>query len=263
MSSNMSLENGLDVLDLLKEADEPLGVREIARRLDLSASVTQRLLNSLAGKGYVEQTGNSRRYQIGYAVLALAQHVMDRDRLIALSRAQLDELAAGGCYNGFLGVRRADVGVYVAAVQSQSAVVVRARPGETMPLHSTALGKALLIDMDDGAVSALFGDRPLARLAERTVTDVEQLIDQLRLARSMGYTTAISENLDGIISVGAPVRDATGAIVAAISLAFPRAVFPRVRVPDVAESVMTAAARISIGLGFKADCPKSLISNGS
>ncbi|MFP3648034.1 helix-turn-helix domain-containing protein, partial [Paraburkholderia sp. SIMBA_054] len=64
MSSNLSLEKGLLILNLLKEAREALGVREIGRRLDLTPSVAQRLLNSPASQGYVEQESN-RRYQIG------------------------------------------------------------------------------------------------------------------------------------------------------------------------------------------------------
>ena len=76
MTSNQSLENGLHILSLLKDAREPLGVREVARRLDLSPAVAQRLLNTLSSQGYVEHADSSRRYQIGYAVLGLAQHVL-------------------------------------------------------------------------------------------------------------------------------------------------------------------------------------------
>ncbi|MEN5107153.1 IclR family transcriptional regulator domain-containing protein [Brucella anthropi] len=250
MSSNLSLEKGLLILNLLKEAREALGVREIGRRLDLTPSVAQRLLNSLASQGYVEQESN-RRYQIGYAVLGLAQHVFQRGRLLALAEEELKKLAAGGCFNGFLGIRRGSVGVYVLAVQSDSPVVIRAQPGETMALHSTALGKALLLDMGDTGVRTLLGDKPLLRLTERTVIELDRLADQLHLGRSLGYTTAISENLEGVISVGAPIYDASGSITAAISVAFPRAVYPKVKIGDVAQGILAAACRISRGLGFE------------
>lgn len=250
MSSNLSLEKGLSILALLKDAREPLGVREIARRLDLSPAVAQRLLNTLAAQSYVEQEGSSRRYQIGYAVLGLAQHVFQRGRLLALAEAELQAMAAGGCFNGFLGVRRGSVGVYVLAVQSDSPVVIRAHPGESMPLHSTALGKALLFDATDELVANFLGNGPFQRLTERTVTDLDQFNKQLHVARSLGYATAISENVEGVISVGAPIHDAGGLLIAAISVAFPRAVYPKVKITDVAQSVLAAASRISRGLGF-------------
>lgn len=119
-----------------------------------------------------------------------------------------------------------------------------------MPLHSTALGKALLFNATDELVASLLGNGPFQRLTERTVTDLDQLNKQLHVARSLGYATAISENVEGVISVGAPIYDAGGSLIAAISVAFPRAVYPKVKITDVAQSVLAAASRISGGLGF-------------
>lgn len=246
MTSNLSLEKGLSILNLLKDAHEPVGVREIARRLELSPAVAQRLLNTLAAQSYVEQVAGSKRYQIGYAVLGLAQHVFQRGQLLALAEQELQAMAAGGCFNGFLGVRRGNVGVYVLGVQSDSPVVIRAHPGESMRLHSTALGKALLFDASDEFINTL----PYTSVTERTVTEPEQLKQQLNVARSLGYATAISENIEGVISVGAPVYDQSRSLVAAISVAFPRAIYPKVKIADVAQSVLAATARISKGLGF-------------
>ncbi len=159
-------------------------------------------------------------------------------------------MAAGGCFNGFLGVRRGPAGIYVLAVQSDSPVVIRNHPGQTMPLHSTALGKALLFDLDDGLIKDLLGEAPLARFTDRTITQVDKLIEQLHVARQQRFATAISENLEGVISVGAPIYDAAGSITAAISVAFPRAVYPKVKLINVAQSVLAAANRISRELGF-------------
>ncbi|UHD46368.1 IclR family transcriptional regulator [Aureimonas altamirensis] len=256
MTSSQSLENGLFVLALLKEANEPLGVREVARRLDLSPAVAQRLLNTLAKHDFVEHAGNTRRYQIGYAVLGLAQHVFQRGRLLSLAETELQEMAAGGCFNGFLGVRRGSVGVYVLAVQSDSPVVIRAHAGEAMPLHSTALGKALLINTSDDAIQTLLGNGPYESFTERTVVDCPKLLKQLKLARSLGYATSISENIEGVISVGAPIYDAGGTTIAAMSVAFPRAVFPKVKITNVAQDLLVAARRVSHGLGF-VDSPKT------
>jgi DNA-binding IclR family transcriptional regulator len=251
MSGSLSLERGLAVLEILKDASEPLGVREISRRVLQSPAAVQRLLNTLVERGYVDQVFETRRYRIGHAVLSLAQHVLRQDRLIALAEAELSELASHGCFNGFLGIRRGPCGVYLLGVQSNSPVVIRASPGETMPLHATALGKALLTGLSDTEVGALLGDGPLERLTQRTLTDPHKLIAQLRTARLVGYTTALNENLDGVISVGAPVRDASGAVAAAVSVAFPRSVYPEIEIAEVGQTIMAAASRISAKLGFE------------
>lgn len=250
MSGSLSLERGLAVLEVLKDSDEPVGVREIARRLDLSAPAIQRLLNTLTDQGYVDQAPDTRRYRIGHGVLALAQHVLRKDRLIGLAEPELQALAAEGCFNAFLGVRRDASGLYLLAVQSRSPIVIRSSAGERMPLHSTALGKALLLGLSDGDIRKLLGEAPLERLTPRTVTELGRLIRQLRAAHTVGYTTALDENILGVISVGAPVRNATDAVIAAISVAYPRSVGPQIAIAEVGERVMAAASRISVGLGF-------------
>jgi DNA-binding IclR family transcriptional regulator len=197
MSGSLSLERGLSVLKALKDSDEPLGVREIARRLELSAPAIQRLLNTLADHGYVEQAEDTRRYRIGHGVLVLAQHVLRKDRLIGIAEPELQTLASENSFNAFLGVRRNAVALYLLAIQSRSPVVIRSSPGETMALHSTALGKALLTGLSDESIGDVLGEAPLDKLTPRTVTDPGQLISQIQAARPIGYTTSLDENILG------------------------------------------------------------------
>jgi IclR family KDG regulon transcriptional repressor len=251
MSGSLSLERGLSILRILQDANMPLGVREVARRLSLSAAAVQRLLNTLVQAGYVEQVPETRRYQIGYAVLALANHKRPHDRLVSLAGAELRKLAENDAFNGFLGVLRGRAAVYLLCVQSNSPVVIRALPGESMRLHTTALGKALMLAMSEPEVASLLGSGPLEGLTPHTVTDPAKLIAQLRTARSVGYTTSFNESIAGVVSVGAPVRDAAGAVISAISVAIPRALYPKIEISGVGERVTAAADRISIQLGWQ------------
>lgn len=253
MSGSLSLDRGLSVLEVLKSSGEPLGVREIARRLELSAPAVQRILNTLAEHEYVDQNVETRRYGLGYGLLVLAQHLLKKDRLIELADPELQELAADGCFNAFLGMRRRSAGMYLLAVQSSSPVVIRSTPGEPMRLHSTALGKALLLGLPDQALRAFLAEVPLEKLTPRTVTEPERLIAQLQAARAVGYTTSLDENILGVISIGAPVWDADHNVVAAISVAYPRSVGPQIAIAELGERVAAAAARISAGLGSGAN----------
>jgi DNA-binding IclR family transcriptional regulator len=251
MTGNLSLERGLAVLNVLKEADEALGVRELARRLEQSAPAVQRILNTLAEQGYVEQATDSRRYRLGHSVLALARNILRKDRLVGLAEPELQALAAEGCFNAFLGIRRGDRGIYLLTVQSRSPVVIRSSPGETFSLHSSALGKALLMELSREAIFGIVGEGPLERLTERTVTDPEKLTAQIRSSQIIGYTTSLDENFVGLIAIGAPLRDASSTILAGISVAYPRSVGPQVAIAEIGETVAAAAARISAGLGFQ------------
>lgn len=249
MQGNMSLERGLLVLKIVASSTEPLGIREIARRLEQSPSSIQRLLHTLCAQGFVDQVETTKRYCAGHEVLNLARALLEQDELIALATTELTALAQTNDFNGFLGARRGNKASYLAAVQSNGPLVIRATPGETMYLHSTALGKALLIDCKDEEIRALAAAEPFLRKTPRTVTDPVKLLDQLRRARSIGYTTALNENIPGIFSVGAPIRNARGTIVAAISVAFPRAAQPTLAVAAVGEQVAAAAAAIEMARG--------------
>jgi DNA-binding IclR family transcriptional regulator len=69
---NQSVTRAIDILNLLAASSEPLGVREVARRLDLAPSNVQRLIKTLTKAGFLEQTEATMRYKIGYRAFQVA-----------------------------------------------------------------------------------------------------------------------------------------------------------------------------------------------
>jgi DNA-binding IclR family transcriptional regulator len=249
MSGNLSLERGLAVLASFRTEVGSLGVREIARQLESSPSAVQRILNTLAAHGYVEQMSGTRRYRLGHSILTLANRVRRSDQVIAAAEPELRLLASQDCFNAFLGERRAGEGLYLLTIHSHSPVIIRSAPGESFALHSTALGKALLMGLDPEAQKAVVGSGPLTSFTARTITDPEKLVHHINSAKLAGFTTSVDENFAGLVAVGAPLYDHGGEIVAAISVAYPRAVGPHVDLGAVGTKVLDAARRISKTLG--------------
>jgi IclR family transcriptional regulator, KDG regulon repressor len=251
MTGSQSLERGINLLKLLCDSPDPVGVRELARRVDLSAAIVQRLMNTLGDWGYVEQDSGTKRYRLGHAALALAHHVVHQDPMLEASLDELRRLARDHHLNGFLGVRSGNRGIYRLAVQSDGPLVIRATPGDPLALHSTALGKVLLAALAEGEIRELLAAAPLEAKTSRSVTDPDRLLAQLRKVRLAGYATSVEENLPGIVAVGAGIRDVSGTVVAAISVAYPRALEPSLSTGGAAHLVMAAAERISVRLGFR------------
>ena len=73
-AGSQSLERGLDVLEIVEAEGSEIGVREIARRLALSPTIVQRMVTSLAKRGYVDRDAETARYRLGYRALALGAH---------------------------------------------------------------------------------------------------------------------------------------------------------------------------------------------
>jgi DNA-binding IclR family transcriptional regulator len=131
-------------------------------------------------------------------------------------------------------------------------VTVRVFPGETMPLHATALGKALLAELGDAEARRILGKAPLARYTPHTIVDPRKIVAQLDTIRTQGFAAVHEENILGIVSVGAAVRDAKGAAVAAISLAYTIGTHPSLSFDKLVATTVSAAAQVSRELG----CPE-------
>jgi len=245
------LARGLDILELLDKSPKPMGVREISRHLDLSAAIVQRLINTLSEYDYVAQDPETRRYFIGYRAFGLGWSLTAKDRLISIAKPELDMLASQHLLNSYLGVRRDRRAIYVLSVQSDGPIAIRSAPGSLTYLHSTALGKVLLAALPDEEARRLLTAEPLAQVTPQTVTDPESLMAELAVIREQGYATVRSENIQGVVSVGAPIRDTSGAVVAALSTAFPEWSTPEFTIDEVATLVLASAGRISQTLGHR------------
>jgi DNA-binding IclR family transcriptional regulator len=245
---NKSVSRAIAILNALASDSEPLGVREIARRTRMAPSIAQRLIKSLAKGGLLEQTGVDRRYMIGYRAFQIGNAFVSQSSLHSAVMPELYALADQQI-NAFLGVYRDRSVVYLATVQSSGPVSISHRPGAQTHLHSTAMGKVLLAEMPDEDVRALLTQRPLPKLTTRTKVSVPQLLADLETVRRQGYATSEEENRLGFYSVGAAIRDASGAAIAVISGAVPTAGLKVQERAKVARLVVEAAARASRRLG--------------
>ena len=245
---NQSVARAVDILSLVANAAEPLGVREIARRLALAPSNVQRLIKTLARAGFLEQTEETLRYKVGYRAFQVGSAFVGQSNLYSAVMPELYALAARHI-TGFLGVLRDRSVLYLATVQSEGPIAITHRPGSRTHLHSTAMGKALLAEMNDDDVRALLGAHPLPRLTPRTKVSLPQLMKDIETIRRVGFATSEEENRQGFFSAGAVVRDASGAVIAVVSGAVPAAMLKASDRATIARQVLEAAQKASRKLG--------------
>lgn len=249
---NQSAGRALAILDLLGDAKDDLGVREIARQAGLATSIVQRLVNTLTAFGYLEQLPDSLKYRIGYKAFQIGHAYLGRNDLGEAAQPEMRALASMHQLNVYLGVLRDQAAIYLAVLQSSSPIVIRTSPGSRAFLHSTAMGKALLLDRTDDEIRALLGPAPYERLTVRTKTRPQQLLADIRQARVRGYTIADQENLVSVLSIAAPIRDQHGQIVASISGALPGGHLKPAQITRLCKAVKEAGDRISRRLGAPA-----------
>lgn len=222
-NGNRSVARALAILNLLASRSEPLGVREIARQLSLAqhrAAPHQDARARWLPRADRDDIALRNRVQglPGRQHLRCANH--------NLRSAVLPELyaLADQQINAFLGVMR-DASIRLPCDGTEQwACRDQSSSGRAQThLHSTAMGKSLLAEMSDDEVRALLSRSPLPRLTPKTKISVSQLLAELETIRQQGYSVSEEENRLDFFSIGAVIRDATGAAVAVISGAVPTA----------------------------------------
>ena len=246
-----AVERALAIVNILADSPglRPLGVTEIAAQLGVSKSTAHRLLTTLAEFNFVTRGVPAGKYRLGWAVYQVAHRLPHATGVHAMAqplmRAACDEL--GETVNLAI---RFDSRMVIVESQGSPGLRVETPRGVPCPLHNSAAGKALLLDLDLTALSDLVGSNPLPRTSTRTITAVGALHADLVASRRRGYTRDDEESAEDICCVGAPVRDHHGEIVASVSVTGPahRLVGPRLEYAG--RRLHRLALDISQGIGF-------------
>jgi DNA-binding IclR family transcriptional regulator len=237
-----SAANALRALEHLVECEEA-GVSEIARHLGVTVGTGHRILVTLVETGFAEQNPDTRRYRPSGKVLSLAQKMRSgvdvRDRV----HLHLVELMQEVRESVHLGVLDGGAVRYVDKVPSDQPFSVEFKVGSRLPAHCTALGRALLAFDDDADIAASLKVDSL-RTHDIAAPSRQKLTKALRIVRSDGVAEDGGEFLPDIRCVAAPIRGASGSVIAAIDIAAPRSRFERERVRLRGE-VQRSADRIS------------------
>ena len=242
--SIQTVTNALRMLEVFHTETE-MGVSDLARRLDLHKNNAFRLLATLEIAGYMQQTPESELYHLGPRCLELGAAFTRSHTLISQARPILEELAATRKETAHLAVLRDDEVVHLDGVLPEQLVLTALRIGERLPAHCTALGKVMLADN-----AQEIADRTFERFTEATRVDPSKLADELRAVAIQGYAIDLEELARGLRCVAAPVRNANGRVIAAISLSG-----PSIRLEEellhgeAAEAVTDCAMRLSQKLG--------------
>jgi IclR family acetate operon transcriptional repressor len=245
--SAKSLIKGIALIDLIASSEVPLRQTELSKASGLPRPTAVRLLDVLChadllrldpAGGYVLGPRLARWGQAFLDGLDVRRHATDLvQRLVDLSNE-----------TSFLGVLDHTSVLYIAAVNSPQPVRPAARVGSRNPLHSTAIGKALLAARTAEERDALLV-APLERRTPNTIVDRSELDAHLAEVRERGFAIDEIENEEGVRCVAAPVRDHQGTTIAAISVSAPAYRFSLDDLLRLAPEVVRATHELSARLG--------------
>ncbi|WP_420640083.1 IclR family transcriptional regulator [Candidatus Poriferisocius sp.] len=226
----------------------PLGVTDLAERVDLPKSTVARLLAALEAENAVEQVEVGGDYRIGAGLTEIAGTGPAGRSLVAAARPHLLELSEAVGEVAGLSIIDDNQVYYLDHTESSSDVQLRDWTGEYAPLHAVPSGMAMLAHLPAATRKAHLA-QPLEQCTPWTTVDPQVLAERLQQIRSLGYVWGYEEFAEGISSVAAPVLDPEGHPLAALHVHGPAYRFPD---PDEAHdhglAVVAAAHRLAAQL---------------
>lgn len=243
-----TIEKASEVLTLFNRDHPEWGVREVADVLGLAKSSAHDLLTSLAQTGLLSKTDDGR-YRLGWRLVTLSETLLATTELRREARPVLDELAAQYRETVHLAILDDTKVVYVDKLEGQQAVRVELTSlGTRLYPHCSALGKVLLAYRPEAEVKRILTLNGLPRFTAHTITDKDELEQALAKIRKQGYAFDLEEILPDLCCIGAPIRNHTGQVMAAISMSIPAYRFQRSQT-EFRKAVVGAGRMISERLG--------------
>jgi DNA-binding IclR family transcriptional regulator len=204
------------VLEAFSPAAPLLTLSEIARRAGLPLTTTHRLVGELCRSGALERDGGGA-YRIGLRLWEIASLAPRGVPLREAALPFLEDLYEVTHENAQLGVREGHDVVYIERIAGRRAVGVLTRVGGRFPLHASGVGLVLLAHAPASVQRAVLAG-PLQRFTDHTITDPVRLERTLARVRRDGVAVSDRQVTEDAVSVAAPVTDAGGEVIAAISV---------------------------------------------
>ncbi|MGN0298848.1 MAG: IclR family transcriptional regulator [Lachnospiraceae bacterium] len=249
-------ENGIqvidrvfDILELLSQKEDGMGVTEIGRCLDLNKTTVHRIVNGIMKRGYVEKTERGQ-YRLGLKFIALCSHRINSIELTAEARPYLLALTNLYGQRTHLAILDENEAVYLDKVEIERNLRMYSEIGKRVPVYCSALGKALLFDKSAMEIRAILESAPYQKKTPKTQNDTDKLIQEIFQFAQRGWSVDDEENEEEIRCIAAPIRDYSGRIIAAISVSGPIVAITNERTEEIAVRVMESAREISHRIGY-------------
>jgi DNA-binding IclR family transcriptional regulator len=256
-AGTQTLLRGLAILEAAAAGARDL--RTFGAALGTTRSTTHRLVSSLVQARYLRQVQGG--YLLGPKLIELGTIALEQMPLTAVARPHLEALAEHTHDTIHLGVRDGDDVLYIDKIPGTRGLEMRSRVGHRMPLASTGIGKAMMLDLEPQVWTRLVeaSHRALAGVSFRPDhrPDIDTFMQRMARYAQGGFTFDLEENEASIRCVAAPVRDASGTIVAALSVASTIPYMPHERMDELIPVVQREARAISEELGWRAPQPTS------
>lgn len=243
-----SLDRALSILERLAEADG-MTLTDLAQSVGLAPSTTHRLLTTLQQRRFAAFDEEYGVWVIGVGAFNVGNAFLRNRRIVSLGRPVMRRLMEDVGETVNLAVEDQNELVYVTQFESHAPMRAFFRPGRRAPMHASAVGKAMLAEMDDATVTELLHRKGMPRFTDKTLIDPAALRGELARVRERGWAVDDEEHTVGMRCVAATIHNEHAEVIAGVSLSGPSVRVTETRLGELGARVVKAANEITEQIG--------------
>ncbi len=251
-----TVDRAFTLIEILAHHPEGMRANELAKAMDLNKVTIHRLVSTLAARGFIERSSDGLHWQLGLKVIELGSMRLNSLALKTEAQPYLRQMVQQTGQPAHLAIRDQAEIVYIEKIETVQSMRMYSQIGKRSPVYCTALGKALLTAMTENELRSFIRSLDLKPYTKQTMTDPDQLIDEITAAKKRGYATDNEENEPGVCCLAVPIFDYRQHVIAAISTAGAKCDFIKDSHHPVVDQVKQAAAAISRRMGWLSDQKK-------
>lgn len=245
-----SVIKAIDVLKVISESGDGLGVTEISNKLNYRVSATYHLVNTLRLCNIIEQDNETKRYRIGFELFRISSMAKSQNSLANIAQSHLDQLKEEVDETSNLVVLNGNYIVYLAQSESRNLLKMFTQLGAKVPFYCTGAGKVLLAYLPEDIQDYNISKTILKRYTKNTLITAKALKREFETIKAQGYALDNEEREEGVTCIAAPVFDSYGSVLAAISVSGPTSRLREKNMDYIIKNVILTAEDLSFSLGY-------------
>ena len=201
--SGSAVDRAIDIFEAFRTSERPLSLTELAMVTDMPKSSCHAIVQTLVARGYLYTLSPPRTLYPTQRLLDVAHDIAASDPFLERVMPLLEELRDASMETVILGKRQGEQVIYLQVLESPHPIRYSARPGDLKPLHSSALGKAMLGAQKEAVLRAWAVAQHMPRVTDATITDPARLVDDVLRSRQAGFFLTCGENVPDVWAVSA------------------------------------------------------------
>lgn len=196
----------VELFEAFAKSQVPMTLSEIAQALGAPQSSCFSLVRTLEARGYLYSVGGAKRLYPTRKLLEMAESITQFEPVAARVEPILQKLRNASQETVIFGARQGIKVIYLSVMDGPQTIRYTSRAGEIKPMHSSAMGKALLMALGEADRAKILKKLNVERFTDNTIDSIDVLKADLEASAKRGYAITRGENVVDVMAVGVPVR---------------------------------------------------------